>query len=81
MIPHLSDPPAVRQVTRDEARGGRIAMDSLLDTANVNETREAWDTRVISGVTTDPTFIAREGRIFEDVGRDTRSQTRASRDS
>ncbi|MGE5584618.1 MAG: hypothetical protein ACM309_03620 [Bacillota bacterium] len=56
-------------------------MDSLLDTANVNETREAWDTRVISGVTTDPTFIAREGRIFEDVGRDTRSQTRASRDS
>lgn len=42
----------------------------FLDTANVNEIREAWDMGVISGVTTNPTLVAREGRIFEDVLRE-----------
>ncbi len=45
-------------------------MELFLDTANVNEIREAWDMGVISGVTTNPTLVAREGRIFEDVLRE-----------
>ena len=45
-------------------------MKLFLDTANVNEIREAWDLGVISGVTTNPTLVAREGRNFEDVVRE-----------
>ena len=45
-------------------------MKLFLDTANVNEIREAWDMGVISGVTTNPTLVAREGRNFEDVVRE-----------
>ncbi len=47
-----------------------MVMELFLDTANVNEIREAWDMGVISGVTTNPTLVAREGRIFEDVLRE-----------
>lgn len=45
-------------------------MKLFLDTANVNEIREANDLGVICGVTTNPSLIAREGRDFEEVVRE-----------
>ncbi len=39
----------------------------FIDTANVNEIREANDMGIICGVTTNPTLIAREGRDFREV--------------
>lgn len=42
-------------------------MKFFIDTANVNEIRSANDMGVISGVTTNPTLIAKEGRVFEEV--------------
>ena len=42
-------------------------MKIFIDTANVSEIKEAWDLGVISGVTTNPTLIAKEGRDFKEV--------------
>ncbi|MBO8127920.1 MAG: fructose-6-phosphate aldolase [Peptococcaceae bacterium] len=42
-------------------------MKLFLDTANVDEIREAASLGVISGVTTNPSLIAKEGRNFTDV--------------
>lgn len=42
-------------------------MKLFIDTANIDEIRKANDIGVICGVTTNPSLIAREGRIFEDV--------------
>ncbi|KUK11146.1 MAG: putative transaldolase [Clostridia bacterium 41_269] len=42
-------------------------MKLFLDTANVDEIREAAQWGVISGVTTNPTLIAKEGRNFFEV--------------
>lgn len=42
-------------------------MQFFIDTANVEEIREAAELGVISGVTTNPTLIAREGRNFREV--------------
>lgn len=42
-------------------------MKLFIDTANVNEIREANDMGVICGVTTNPSLIAREGRDFKEV--------------
>lgn len=39
----------------------------FIDTANVEEIRKANDMGVICGVTTNPSLIAKEGRVFEDV--------------
>jgi transaldolase len=39
-------------------------MKLFLDTANLDEIREAWSWGVIDGVTTNPSLIAREGRDF-----------------
>ena len=39
----------------------------FIDTANVDEIRKANDMGVICGVTTNPSLIAREGRVFEEV--------------
>lgn len=39
----------------------------FLDTANVEEIRAAAELGVISGVTTNPTLVAREGRDFREV--------------
>lgn len=48
--------------------GGRIEMEIYLDTANVDEIREAVTWGVISGVTTNPTLIAKEsGRDFREI--------------
>lgn len=42
-------------------------MKLFIDTANVEEIRKANDLGVICGVTTNPSLIAREGRVFKDV--------------
>jgi transaldolase len=42
-------------------------MKLFIDTANVSEIREANDLGVICGVTTNPSLIAKEGRVFEEV--------------
>jgi len=39
----------------------------FLDTANIEEIRTGYELGVISGVTTNPSLIAREGRNFEEV--------------
>ncbi|PKM83090.1 MAG: fructose-6-phosphate aldolase [Firmicutes bacterium HGW-Firmicutes-14] len=45
-------------------------MKLFIDTANVEEIRKANDWGVISGVTTNPSLIAKEGRNFEEVVRE-----------
>lgn len=45
-------------------------MKLFLDTANINEIREAWDWGVIDGVTTNPSLVSKEGKKFEDVLRE-----------
>jgi transaldolase len=42
-------------------------MKLFLDTANIDEIREAYQLGVISGVTTNPSLIAKEGRDFTQV--------------
>lgn len=42
-------------------------MKFFIDTANVDEIAEINSWGIISGVTTNPSLIAKEGRIFEDV--------------
>lgn len=42
-------------------------MKLFIDTANVDEIRAANDLGVICGVTTNPSLIAREGKVFEEV--------------
>lgn len=42
-------------------------MKLFIDTANINEIREAASLGIIDGVTTNPTLIAREGRDFIEV--------------
>ena len=43
----------------------------FIDTANVDEIREAWDMGIIAGVTTNPSLIAKEGRdyTYSELGR------------
>ncbi|MFC1798446.1 fructose-6-phosphate aldolase [Thermodesulfobacteriota bacterium] len=45
-------------------------MKFFIDTANVDEIREANDMGMVDGVTTNPTLIAKEGRDFEEVIRE-----------
>lgn len=42
-------------------------MKLFIDTANVGEIKKANDMGVICGVTTNPSLIAKEGRVFEEV--------------
>ncbi len=42
-------------------------MKLFIDTANVDYIREANDMGIICGVTTNPSLIAKEGRVFEEV--------------
>lgn len=44
-------------------------MKIFIDTANVDEIKEAVKLGVLSGVTTNPSLIAKEGRDFETVVR------------
>ncbi len=39
----------------------------FIDTANLEEIKKAVELGVISGVTTNPSLIAKEGRVFQDV--------------
>jgi transaldolase len=45
-------------------------MKLFLDTASVKEIREMWEIGILDGVTTNPTLVAKEGRLFEDVLRE-----------
>lgn len=42
-------------------------MKLFIDTANVDEIRAAADLGVVCGVTTNPSLIAKEGKVFEEV--------------
>lgn len=44
-----------------------ISNETFLDTANVEDIREANDMGIICGVTTNPSLIAKEGRDFKEV--------------
>jgi len=48
----------------------RKKMKLFIDTANADEIRKANDMGVICGVTTNPSLIAKEGRVFEEVVRE-----------
>jgi transaldolase len=51
-------------------KGEHQDMKLFIDTANINEIMQANDLGVICGVTTNPSLIAKEGRIFFDVIRE-----------
>lgn len=42
-------------------------MKFFIDTANIDEIKEINSWGILSGVTTNPTLIAKEGKVFEDV--------------
>ena len=42
-------------------------MEIYIDTAEIDAIRKYWDMGIIDGVTTNPTLIARSGRIFSEV--------------
>lgn len=42
-------------------------MKIFLDTANVDEIREAADWGILDGVTTNPSLVSKEGRSFDDI--------------
>lgn len=42
-------------------------MKIFIDTANVDEIRKANELGVICGVITNPSLIAKEGKVFKDV--------------
>ena len=45
-------------------------MKFFLDTANIDEIKEAYSMGMIDGVTTNPSLIAKEGRDFEEIIKD-----------
>jgi transaldolase len=45
-------------------------MKFFIDTANIDEIKEAHAMGMVDGVTTNPSLIAREGRVFEEVIRE-----------
>lgn len=45
-------------------------MKFFIDTANINEIKEANSMGMVDGVTTNPSLIAKEGRVLEDVIKD-----------
>src|SRR5688572_21054259 len=69
----LRRPPRLATVRRDTAlfrerrRRRRTRMKLFLDTANVEEIREAADWGILDGVTTNPTLLAKAGRPLADV--------------
>lgn len=42
-------------------------MKFFIDTANIDEIKEAYSWGIVDGVTTNPSLIAKEGRVFKDV--------------
>ena len=53
-----------------ELKGRIIYLEIFIDTANLEEIRQAWEWGVISGVTTNPSLVAREGRDLRQVVRE-----------
>jgi len=51
-------------------RGEQLYMKFFIDTANLDEIREAEAMGIISGVTTNPSLIAKEGRDYEETLRE-----------
>lgn len=45
-------------------------MKFFIDTANIEEIREAWSLGILDGVTTNPSLVAKEGRDFHSVIRE-----------
>ncbi|MGI0053552.1 MAG: fructose-6-phosphate aldolase [Thermoplasmata archaeon] len=45
-------------------------MKLFLDTASVDEIRTMWEMGILDGVTTNPSLVAKEGRVFEEVLRE-----------
>ena len=42
-------------------------MQFFLDSANIEEIKQAWDMGVIAGLTTNPSLVAKEGRDFHEL--------------
>lgn len=42
-------------------------MKLFLDTASVSEIRRMWEIGILDGVTTNPSLVSKEGRVFEDI--------------
>jgi len=55
---------AIKQFITQE---GGYPMKFFIDTANIDEIREAHSMGMVDGVTTNPSLIAKEGRDFEDI--------------
>ena len=57
----------IRTLVHDNNLEVYIIMKFFIDTANVDYIKEANDMGIICGVTTNPSLIAKEGRVFEEV--------------
>ena len=42
-------------------------MEFFLDSANIDEIKQAWDMGVIAGLTTNPSLVAKEGKDFHEL--------------
>lgn len=56
---------------KDKIKKETSIMKMFIDTANVDHIREANDLGVICGVTTNPSLIAKEGRDFVEMVKET----------
>ena len=57
----------IRTLVHDNDLEVYVIMKFFIDTANVDYIKEANDMGIICGVTTNPSLIAKEGRVFEEV--------------
>lgn len=57
----------IRTLVQDNDLEVYVIMKFFIDTANVDYIKEANDMGIICGVTTNPSLIAKEGRVFEEV--------------
>lgn len=57
----------IRTLAHDNDLEVYVIMKFFIDTANVDYIKEANDMGIICGVTTNPSLIAKEGRVFEEV--------------
>ena len=57
----------IRTLVHDNDLEVYVIMKFFIDTANVDDIKEANDMGIICGVTTNPSLIAKEGRVFEEV--------------
>ena len=57
----------IRTLVHDNDLEVYVIMKFFIETANVDYIKEANDMGIICGVTTNPSLIAKEGRVFEEV--------------